>query len=133
MTGKVEPKAHSCEASTTSVMLQEVCKGIRTEREEQAALQQQYVQQQEQLQAADAQHSTAQANLAALRLTALHGTPDKLLEQVCLTIGDVPVNQRFAQHMASMHVCPSRVRLQLQQHRKSSFGTNGCGVPDDPS
>lgn len=62
--------------------LQEVCEGIRTENEEQAALQQQLEQQQEQLASAEAQHSAATAQLAALRLTALHGTPEKLLEQV---------------------------------------------------
>lgn len=66
-----------------AVYTQEVCEGIRTEYEEQATLQQQQVQQQEQLTAAEAQHSTALAQLAALRLTALHGMPDKLLEQVC--------------------------------------------------
>ena len=63
-------------------LLQEVCEGIRTENEEQAALQQQLEQQQEQLASAEAQHSAATAQLAALRLTALHGTPEKLLEQV---------------------------------------------------
>ena len=88
-------------------MLQEVCEGIRSEREQQAALQQQYVQQQDQLAAAEAQHSSAQTNLAALRLTALHGTPDKLLEQVGLTVSDKPFDHRLAQLLTSMHICYS--------------------------
>ena len=61
----------------------EICEGFRTEYEEEGILQQQLEQQQEQLTGAEAQHSSALAQLAALRLTALHGTPDKLLEQVC--------------------------------------------------
>ena len=52
------------------------------ESEEQAALQQQLEQQQAQLAAADEQHAADLVQLAALRLTALDGTPDKLLEQV---------------------------------------------------
>ena len=75
-----------------AVYTQEVCEGIRTEYEEQSTLQQQQEQQQEQLTAAEAQHSTALAQLAALRLTALHGMPDKLLEQVCSS-------QAVAQHL----------------------------------
>ena len=53
------------------------------EQEEQAALQQQLEQQQAQLVAADEQHVAAQAQLTSLRLTALDGSSDKLLEQVC--------------------------------------------------
>lgn len=62
--------------------MQKVCEGLRVEREEQVALQQQLEQQQAQLVAADEQHAAAQAQLTALRLTALDGSPDKLLEQV---------------------------------------------------
>ncbi|KAL0052885.1 hypothetical protein WJX82_009195 [Trebouxia sp. C0006] len=62
--------------------LQKVCEGLRVEGEEQAALQQQLEQQQAQLAAADEQHAAGLVQLAALRLTALDGTPDKLLEQV---------------------------------------------------
>lgn len=65
--------------------MQKVCEGLRVEGEEQAALQQQLEQQQAQLTAADEQHAAAQAHLASLRLTALDGTPDKLLEQVLPT------------------------------------------------
>ncbi|KAL3157692.1 Intraflagellar transport protein 81 [Trebouxia sp. C0010 RCD-2024] len=63
-------------------VLQKVCEGLRVEREEQAALQQQMEQQQAQLAAADEQHAAAQAQLTSLRLTALDGSSDKLLEQV---------------------------------------------------
>ena len=62
--------------------MQKVCEGLRTEAEEQTALQQQLEQQQSQLAAADQQHSEALAQLASLRLTALDGTADKLLQQV---------------------------------------------------
>lgn len=62
--------------------MQKVCEGLRVEREEQAALQQQLEQQQAQLAAADEQHAAAQAQLTSLRLTALDGSSDKLLEQV---------------------------------------------------
>ena len=62
--------------------MQEVCKGLRLEEEEQASLQQQLEQQQAQLTTADEQHAAALAQLATLRLTALDGSPDKLLEQV---------------------------------------------------
>ena len=61
--------------------MQSVCEGLRLENEEQIALQQQLEQQQSQLTAADQQHAEALAQLAALRLTALDGTSDKLLEQ----------------------------------------------------
>ncbi len=63
-------------------ILQKVCEGLRVEGEEQAALQHQLEQQQAQLAAADEQHAADLVQLAALRLTALDGTPDKLLEQV---------------------------------------------------
>ena len=62
--------------------MQKVCEGLRIEGEEQGALQQQLEQQQAQLAAADEQHAAALKQMAALRLTALDGTPDKLLEQV---------------------------------------------------
>ena len=61
--------------------MQQVSEGLRLENEEQLALQQQLEQQQSQLTAADQQHAEALAQLAALRLTALDGTADKLLEQ----------------------------------------------------
>ena len=64
------------------VCSQKVCEGLRLEEEEQAALQQQLEQQQAQLTAADEQHTAATAQLALLRLTALDGSSDKLLEQV---------------------------------------------------
>lgn len=62
--------------------MQEVCKGLRLEQEEQASLQQQLEQQQAQLTAADEQHAAALAPLATLRLTVLDASSDKLLEQV---------------------------------------------------
>lgn len=62
--------------------MQKVCEGLRIEGEEQGALQQQLEQQQAQLAAADEQHAAALKQMAALRLTALDGTTDKLLEQV---------------------------------------------------
>lgn len=64
-------------------MTQDVCEGLRVEGEEQIALQQQLEQQQAQLLAADEQHVAAQAQLTSLRLTALDGSSNKLLEQVC--------------------------------------------------
>ena len=62
--------------------MQKVCEGLRVEGEEQVALQQQLEQQQAQLVAADEQHAAAQAQLTSLRLAALDGSSDKLLEQV---------------------------------------------------
>lgn len=62
--------------------MQKICEGLRVEGEEQLALQQQLEQQQAQLVAADEQHAAAQAQLTLLRLTALDGSSDKLLEQV---------------------------------------------------
>lgn len=62
--------------------MQKVCEGLRVEGEEQVALQQQLEQQQAQLVAADEQHDAAEAQLTLLRLTALDGSSDKLLEQV---------------------------------------------------
>lgn len=70
-----------CLAST-----QEVCEGLRVEGEEQIALQQQLEQQQAQLAAADEQHAAAEAQLTSLRLTALDGSSNKLLEQVCTPV-----------------------------------------------
>lgn len=62
--------------------MQKVCEGLRVEGEEQVALHQQLEQQQAQLVAADELHAAAQAQLTLLRLTALDGSSDKLLEQV---------------------------------------------------
>jgi len=79
------PPTHNLWTSTSwkpHTALQKVCEGLRVEGEEQAALQQQLEQQQAQLAAADEQHAAGLVQLAALRLTALDGTPDKLLEQV---------------------------------------------------
>lgn len=82
------PPTHSLWTSTSlkaHPVLQKVCEGLRVEGEEQAALQQQLEQQQAQLAAADEQHAADLVQLAALRLTALDGTPDKLLKQVTYT------------------------------------------------
>lgn len=69
--------------------MQKVCEGLRVEEEEQVALQQQLEQQQAQLVAADEQHAAAQAQLTLLRLTALDGSSNKLLEQVTTTLHQV--------------------------------------------
>ena len=62
--------------------LQAACSELRKQQEQAALLDQQHAQQVAQLAAAEVQQTRAMAHLREVRLTAMDGTPSKLLEQV---------------------------------------------------
>ena len=66
--------------------LQAACSELRKQQEQAALLDQQHAQQAAQLAAAEVQQTRAMAHLREVRLTAMDGTPSKLLEQVAARI-----------------------------------------------
>ena len=71
-----------CRPVSPAWPLQAACSELRKQQEQAALLDQQHAQQVAQLAAAEVQQMRAMAHLREVRLTAMDGTPSKLLEQV---------------------------------------------------